>query len=484
MLEASTTTSLPPGPRLSVFQQLVYRPGAGNPLPFFTNLARTYGDVVTYRMAGEQVFLVSDPHLIKDILVTYNRNFIKGRGLQRAKRLLGEGLLTSEGQHHLRQRRLMQPAFHRDRIAGYGNTMVTYADRMRQEWQNGATIDAAHEMMRLTLSIVGKTLFDADVDGQARDVREALTGVMESFWLMMLPFAELIEQLPLPRMRRVRASRERLDAVIYGFIAERRASGRDHGDLLSMLLSARDDEAGEHGRGMTDAQVRDEAMTIFLAGHETTANALTWTWYLLSGAPDAEARLHDEVDRVLRGRLPGVADIPSLPVVERVVTEAMRLYPPAWIVGRRAVEPYAMGPYLAPARSLILASQWVVHRDGRFFADPDRFDPDRWTPAFKTALPPYAYFPFGGGPRRCIGESFAWMELVLVTAVIAQRWKLRLVPGHPVEPEALVTLRTKHGMRMTLERRIESSGGNGGHGENGSTQRNGETEKRTTGTTC
>ena len=218
-------------------------------------------------------------------------------------------------------------------------------------------------------------------------------------------------------------------------------------------------------------------MTIFLAGHETTANALTWTWYLLSGAPDAEARLHDEVDRVLRGRLPGVADIPSLPVVERVVTEAMRLYPPAWIVGRRAVEPYAMGPYLAPARSLILASQWVVHRDARFFPDPDRFDPDRWTPVFKTALPPYAYFPFGGGPRRCIGESFAWMELVLVTAVIAQRWTHVSARGDSLP-------RTKHGMRMTLERRIESSGGNGGHGGNGSTQRNGETEKRTTGTTC
>jgi cytochrome P450 len=455
--QTTAATVLPPGPKLSTFQQLVYRPGAGNPLPFFTHLARTYGDIVTYRMGGEQVFLVSDPHLIKDILVTRSRNFTKGRGLQRVKRLLGEGLLTSEGEHHLRQRRLMQPAFHRDRVAGYGRTMAAYADRLRNGWQHGATIDAAHEMMRLTLSIVGKTLFDADVDGQARDVREALTGVMESFWLMMLPFADLIEQLPLPRMRRVRAARERLDAIIYGFIAERRASGRDHGDLLSMLLSARDEDAVGVDRGMTDAQIRDEAMTIFLAGHETTANALTWTWYLLSGAPGVEARLHDEIDRVLQGRLPAMADIPSLTFVERVVTEAMRLYPPAWIVGRRALEPYRMGPYVAPARALVLASQWVVHRDARLFSDPERFDPDRWTAPFKAALPPFAYFPFGGGPRRCIGESFAWMELVLVTATIAQRWKLRLVPGHPVEPEALVTLRTKHGMRMTLERREPGS---------------------------
>jgi cytochrome P450 len=452
VLQTPAAAVLPPGPKLSAFQQLVYRPGAGNPLPFFTSLARSYGDIVTYRMAGEQVFLVSDPQLIKDILVTHNRNFIKGRGLQRVKRLLGEGLLTSEDPHHLRQRRLMQPAFHRDRVAVYAGTMVAHADRLRQQWQHGAVLDIAHEMMRLTLSIVGKTLFDADVEEQAGDVREALTGVMDTFWTMMLPFADLLEQLPLPRMRRARTSRARLDAIIYGFIAERRASGRDHGDLLSMLLSARDEDATDAGR-MTDTQVRDEAMTIFLAGHETTANALTWTWYLLSGAPEIEARLHREIDAVLGGRRPTVADIPVLPLVERVVTEAMRLYPPAWIVGRRAIESYRIGSYVAPARSLVLASQWVVHRDERWFADPERFDPDRWTPAFKAALPPYAYFPFGGGPRRCIGESFAWIELVLVVATIAQRWKLRLVPGHPVEPQALVTLRTRYGMRMTVERR-------------------------------
>jgi len=405
-------------------------------------------------MGGEQVFVVSDPHLIKDILVTHNRNFLKGRGLQRAKRLLGQGLLTSEGAQHLRQRRLMQPAFHRDRIAGYGRTMVDYAERMRNQWPDGGTLDIAHEMMRLTLSIVGKTLFDKDVDSQAVEVREALAGVMESFWMMMLPFAEILEQLPIPVLRRARLSRRRLDAIIYGIIAERRASGRDHGDLLSMLLNARDeDDAGQTGHGMTDEQVRDEAMTIFLAGHETTANALTWTWYLLSGAPDVEARLHDEIGRVLQGRLPTAADLGALSFVEKVVAESMRLYPPAWIVGRRAIEEYAIGGYVAPAKSLFLFSPWVVQRDARFFSDPERFDPDRWTPEFKASLPPFAYFPFGGGPRRCIGESFAWMELVLVVATIAQRWSLRLEPGHLVETQPLVTLRTKHGMRMTLEGR-------------------------------
>jgi cytochrome P450 len=344
----------------------------------------------------------------------------------------------------------MQPAFHRDRIAGYGNLMVGYADRMRHAWTDNATLDIAREMNRLTLSIVGKTLFDVDVDQQAAAVGEALTAVMESFWMTLLPFAQLLERLPVPTLRRARMARARLDAIIYRMIADRRASGRDHGDLLSMLLAAQDED---DGGGMTDRQVRDEAMTIFLAGHETTANALTWTWYLLSTAPDVEARLHAEVDRVLQGRLPAVGDLASLPYVERVVTESMRLYPPAWIIGRRAIDAYHLGEYLVPPRSILVMSPYVMHRDGRFYSDPERFDPGRWTPEFRTALPKFAYFPFGGGPRQCIGESFAWMELILVVAAISQRWRLRLVPNHPVVPQPLITLRTKHGMRMTVERR-------------------------------
>ena len=439
-----------PGPRLSLIASLIYRPGGGNPLDFFTNLARTYGDISSYRMAGEQLFLVNEPRFIRDILVTHNRNFTKSRGLERSKRLLGQGLLTSEGAMHLRQRRLMQPAFHRDRIAGYGDLMVGYADRMRNAWDDGATLDVAREMNRLTLSIVGKTLFDVDVESQAAAVGDALTAVMESFWMMMLPFAEVLERLPVPKLRRARMARARLDAIIYRMIADRRASGRDHGDLLSMLLSAQDED---EGGGMTDQQVRDEAMTIFLAGHETTANALTWTWYLLSGAPDVEATLLAEVDRVLQGRLPTMGDLASLQYVERVVTESMRLYPPAWIVGRRAIAEYQLGDYVAPARSILVMSPYIMQRDPRFYADPERFDPDRWTPEFRAALPKFAYFPFGGGPRQCIGESFAWMELILLVATISQHWRLRLVPGHPVVPQPLITLRAKHGMRMTVERR-------------------------------
>jgi len=448
--KTSRTPALPPGPKLSLLQRAAYWPGR-DMLAFITKLARTYGDLVTYRIGGETIFLVSDPHHIKEILVTQNRNFTKSRGLERTKRLLGNGLLTSEGAMHLRQRRLMQPAFHRERIAGYGQTMVAHADRTRQAWRDGETLDVAQEMMRLTLSIAGKTLFDVDIEKQAAEVGRAMNDVMESFWTTMLPFVDLLERMPIPKLRRAKAGRARLDKIIYGMIAERRASGRDHGDLLSMLLNAQDED---DGGVMTDKQVRDEAMTILLAGHETTANALTWTWYLISQSPEVAAKLHEEIDRVLQGRLPGVADLPALAFTEKVVTEAMRLYPPAWIIGRRAIAEFPIGEYVAPPRTIMIMSPYIVQRDARYYAEPERFHPDRWTAEFRATLPQFAYFPFGGGPRRCIGESFAWMELVLVVATIAARWKLDLVPGHPVEPQPVVTLRTKHGMKMTLSARV------------------------------
>ena len=274
---------------------------------------------------------------------------------------------------------------------------------------------------------------------------------MKSFPLMMLPFADFIEKLPLPAVRRMKAAHAELDAIIYRLIDGRRRSGEDTGDLLSMLIAAQDEEDG--GAGMTDQQVRDEAMTIFLAGHETTANALNWTWYLLAGHPAVEARLHEELDQVLQGRLPTMADLPALRFTENIVRESMRLYPPAWMVGRRAVADFPMGGYTVPARSIVLMSQYVMHRDVRYFPEPDQFDPGRWTPEFKAALPRYAYFPFGGGPRQCIGEGFAWMEAVLLLATLAQQWKLRLVPGHPVVPQPMITLRPKHGLLMTAHRR-------------------------------
>jgi cytochrome P450 len=447
---SSATRTFPPGPKTSFLNSIVYRPGR-DPLKFFSNLAQQYGDLVYLRMAREHLFVASDPAAIRDVLVTHNQNFHKSRGLERIKILLGEGLLTSEGAFHLRQRRLMQPAFHRDRVAAYASTMVSYADRVRRGWTSGTTIDVAREMSRLTLLIVGKTLFDTDVESQARDVGDAMSGLMNSFWTLMLPFGETLQRLPIPHIRRGRKARERLDAIIYGIIRERRADAGDRGDLLSMLLMAQDDE--DKGRGMTDRQVRDEAMTIFLAGHETTANALTWTWYLLSQSSVEERQLHDEIDRVLEGRPPTVADVERLPYTTRVVTESMRLYPPAWLVGRRAVNEYSIGGYYVPPRSIVVMSQWIVHRDARHYVDPERFNPDRWTPEFKAALPRFAYFPFGGGPRQCIGESFAWMELVLLVATLAQRWRFELVPGHPVVPQAAITLRPKYGMKMIVNAR-------------------------------
>jgi cytochrome P450 len=445
----SAATRRPPGPKRPLLGALI-SPGR-DPLKLFTGFARDYGDIVHFTMSGEKIFFINHPQYVRDVLITHQKNFTKSRGLERAKKLLGEGLLTSEGAAHLRQRRLLQPAFHRDRIAAYAEVMVAHGDRLRRHWQDGATCDVAKEMMRVTLSIVGKTLFDSDVESKADEVGIAVSEVLETFWYTLLPLQGLINLLPLPVLKRSRRARARLDALIYALIAERRATGRDHGDLLSMLLTAQDHEGGTGG--LSDLQIRDEALTLMLAGHETTANALTWTWYLLSQHPEIEARLHEEIDRVLEGRLPAFADLPRLSYVERVVTESMRLYPPAWMIGRRAIDDYPLGDYLVPRRGMIIMSPYVMHRDARFFAEPERFNPDRWTPEMKAALPKFAYFPFGGGTRQCIGEQFAMMELVLLVATIAQQWQLRLVPNHPVVPQPLITLRARHGMKMTLHRR-------------------------------
>jgi cytochrome P450 len=438
---------VPPGPTRRFIGTLI-SPGR-DPLTLLTEMSRTYGEIVHFKLAGERAFLIGNPQYIRDVLVTHQKNFTKSRGLERAKKLLGEGLLTSEGGAHLRQRRLLQPAFHRECIAGYAEVMVDRARRLRSQWQDGSTFDVSKEMMRVTLSIVGKTLFNTDVDSKADEVGAALTEVMHTFFLTLLPLSDFIERLPIPALRRARAARERLDALIYQLIADRRASGVDQGDLLSTLLAARDDD---DSGGLSDRQIRDEAMTLLLAGHETTANALTWAWYLLSENSGAEAKLHEELDRVLEGRLPTMADIPNLPYVERVVTESMRLYPPAWIIGRRAIEEYPIGDYFVPPRAIIFMSPYLMQRDARYFPEPESFNPDRWTPEFKASLPPFAYFPFGGGARKCIGDQFALMEVALVMATVAQQWKLRLVPNHPVVAQPLITLRARHGMRMTAER--------------------------------
>jgi cytochrome P450 len=441
------TQTFPAGPK-SVLPGGVLLSFRRDPITFLMRNAREFGDIGHFMAGSQHYFFVNHPDYIKDILVTHDADFKKGRGLERAKWMLGNGLLTSEGEFHRRQRRLAQPAFHRDRIARYAGIMVEYADRMqRTRWHDGKTLDIAEEMTHLTLAIAGKTLFDTDTEPEAQQVRQALSVTMKRFNRFMLPFAEFLDGLPLPGNRRYRAARHQLDSIIYRIIDERRRSGEDHGDLLSMLLAAQDEEGGGQ---MTNLQLRDEAMTIFLAGHETTANALTWAWYLLSKHPDVEARLHHELNSVLGGRLPVAPDFSCLRYTEMVITETMRLYPPAWIVARRALKDYRLAQYIVPAGAIILMSQYVMHHDMRYFPDPLRFDPDRWMPDARASRPQFSYFPFGGGSRRCIGEGFAMMEAVMVLATLAQTWSPRCLATHRVALHPLVTLRPKHGMRMLL----------------------------------
>jgi cytochrome P450 len=422
-----------------------------DPLGFLPRLARDYGDVVRFRMGPRDMFLLNDPDLIREVLVTQDRRLSKSPALRVAERLLGKGLLTSEGELHRRQRRLAQPAFHRPRVAAYGRIMAEYAERWQGRWRDGAELDLADEMRGLTLQIAARTLFDTEVDAEVGAISEALDESLRLFQWGTLPFADRLEPLAPALTRRFVRARERLDETIYRMIRERRASGEDRGDLLSMLLLAQDVEAD--GEGMTDLQVRDESMTLLLAGHETTANALAWTWHLLSLHPEVEARLHAEVDGVLGGRLPGAEDVPQLPYTRRVLAESMRLYPPAWIIARQALEEVRIDSLALPEGVLVLMSQWVTHRDARHYPDPQRFDPERWTEEASAGRPRFSYYPFGGGSRLCIGEQFAWMEGVLVLAALASRWRFEAVPGHRVVPQPLITLRPRHGVRVVARQR-------------------------------
>jgi cytochrome P450 len=322
---------------------------------------------------------------------------------------------------------------------------------MADNWQDGDVRDIDHEMMRLTLQIVAKTLFNANVEDDADEIGAAMTSIVKLFNFLLLPFAQWLEKLPLPHSRRYRTARDKLNSVIYGIINERRRSGEDKGDLLSMLLEARDENDGS---AMTDEQIRDEALTLFLAGHETTANAMTWTLYLLSQNPEAVAKLYEELDRFLGGRAPTFDNLPQLKYTEAVVAESMRLFPPAWAIGRLSVEEHTIGGYTIQPGSLILASPYVTQRDPRSWNEPDSFRPERWSElSVKEAGQRFVYFPFGGGTRRCIGESFAWTETIMLLATVAQRWQLHLMPEQRIGLQPMITLRPKFGMRMQIEKR-------------------------------
>ncbi|MBI3359796.1 MAG: cytochrome P450 [Chloroflexi bacterium] len=375
---------------------------------------------------------------------------MKGRTLGATRRVLGNGLLTSaEGEFHKRQRRLVQPALHRQRIAVYAEVMTSFAEQQMADWRTGQTRDLHRELMKLTMAIVAKCLFDADVSGEADRVGAAMTGLLEDFSpIDASPLGRLFERLPTPRTRRRQRNAKSLDDAVYRIIGERRASGEDRGDLLSMLLQAQDTEGD--GVGMSDGQLRDEVMTLFLAGHETTANALAWTFYLLSQNPKVEARLHAELDAVLGSRLPTLADGPQLKYTRMVFSEAMRLYPPAWVIGRQAVGRDAIGGYVIPKRATVLMSQYVMHCNPAYWVFPNEFRPERFDPDVEHQRPRFAYFPFGNGPRVCIGEAFAWMEGDMLVASIAQRYRFKLSSEAVVEPEPSITLRLKHGLPVVL----------------------------------
>lgn len=422
----------------------------------------TYGDVVKVpygrivdlikRRRGSAAYLLNHPDDIKHVLVTNDRNYRRAELPSAAGRVFGKGLLASEGSLHLKQRRMMQPYFHRQRIQDYANVMTHKTEELLDRWKQNTTVDVAQEMMRLTLSIVCKVLFNMDLTEASNELTEAVAVGQHHITLQFRSLVAILtpEFIPTPRNLKFRRAIQRLDDTIYGMIQARRGSGQRLDDLLSMLLGARD----EDGSAMSDQQVRDEALTLFLAGHDTTANTLSWTWYLLSQHPEVEARFLDELKRVLNGRTPSAADVPKLVYTEMVFSEATRLYPPGYLLSRTALSddrlPCGVG---IPAGADVWLCPYVTHRDSRFFPDPERFDPERFSEKSKKDRHPYAYFPFGGGSKMCIGESFAKMEGVLLLAAIAQRFKMTLLPEQTVVPEPLVTLRPKHGILMQLSKR-------------------------------
>ncbi len=440
---------LPPGPRGLPLVGSLFE-FYGDVFGFLMKVSEKYGDIVHFKLGKRRMFLLNNPEHIKDVLVTNHRNFRKSRALERSKFVLGEGLLTSEGEQHLKHRRTIQPVFHHKRIQKYGDVMAQYALELGMDWKNGQVLDIHKEMMRLTLAIITKTVLDVDLKEQTRAIGKAITDLVNLFPRFAFPYSELLDDLPLPSNRRCENALSTLNNIVYRMIEERRNDPRGRDDLLTMLLRSQDPE--NEGYTMSNEEVRDEVMTLFLAGQESMANALSWTWYLVAQHPEVRARLQDELAQVLGGRLPNVTDLGQLRYTEKIFKESLRLYPPAWAVVRRIKEDYQVNGYLLPGGSDIMMSEHVVHRNPKFYDNPEMFNPGRWTNEMEKNLPKFAYFPFGGGPRRCIGEPFAWMEGVLILAAIASRWNLHLVPKQTVTPQPLITTRPKNGLKVIVER--------------------------------
>jgi len=432
----------------------------GSPILLFEYLLKTYGNIAHYRFLGTPIVFINDPEYIREILVTQAASFVKERTVRRMKVLLGEGLITSDDPIHMRQRKIAAPAFHRQRIAAYGDQIVACAAHQREAWRPNQQIDISAASMQLSLEIVARTLFNTDVTADIRSINDEVNTIMGLYnFIVAFPKIESFMHLPIPGITKFRRSKARLDAVVDRLIREHREAATrgepDRGDLLSMLLASKyESEDPTQQTGMSDEQVRDEVLTIFLAGYETVANGLTWTWYLLSQNPHIEAKLHAELDAVLgtgpTQRLPTLADYPALRYTEQVFAESMRLYPPAWAMGRMSTKPITLGPYTIASGAHFFFSQYIMGRDPHYFPDPLRFDPDRFTPENKAARHKFTYFPFGGGSRQCIGESFAWMEGVFSIATLAQRWRMNYLGTTPPEVQAKITLRPRDPLMMQL----------------------------------
>jgi cytochrome P450 len=449
-VKSKPTALRPPGPKGSPIMG-VMRDFNRDQLGFIERTRDEYGDIAWMRFLYVPALFLYHPDDVEYVLVTNARNFIKSMSLRSNffQRLVGKGLLTSEGEEWKRARRLSQPAFHRERVASYGQVMSNYANRLTAKWQDGETLDVHPEMMRLTLEIVVQCLFSADVSHDVDDVGATLKELIKPFAAQATLGWILNNRLPTPAHLRFHRLARKIDNVVYRIISERRAGGGDKGDLLSMLLAARD----EDGSQMSDRQLRDEVMTLFLAGHETTALTLAWSWYLLGTHPEVEERFQAELDEVLGGRPPTAADLPRLKFTEQIAKESMRLYPPAFGLGREAVNDCEIGGYRIPAGTQVFLFQWATQRDPRFYDEPAAFRPERWTEDFIERLPKYAYFPFGGGPRVCIGASFAMMEVILCLAAIGQRFRLELDRDHPVSIYPAMSLRPNDGIKVVVRSR-------------------------------
>ena len=444
----------PPGLKvnlpLAIIAQLLPEWFPFDPLEFQLTLARQFGDVAYYRVGPLRVYQLNHPDLARQVLVEQPEKFYKSRLIKRAFRpLAGNGLFTSDGEFWRRQRRLIQPAFQHHHLGPYADVMVAHTERLIDSWRDGEVREIGSEMTNLTFGIVIKSLFGADVSGELENVGTMMAALLDATNQRVNSVIQTPDWVPTPRNVRERRALATLDRLLNGIIQTRRSSPDGSVDLLSALLGAVD---ADNGNRMSDRQLRDEMMTLFVAGHETTANALTWTWYLLARHPDIEARLHEETRRILQGRAPAMADLLHLPYSEMVIREAIRLYPPAPGFTREPIENVNIGGYEVPKGSLVVVSAYALHRDPRFFHDPESFDPDRFAPGWETRIPRFAYLPFGGGPRICIGNGFAMMEARLVLSTVAARCRLHLEPDQSVTPIQLVTLRPKSGIRMRVSK--------------------------------